>query len=107
MEAGAVGSGGNKPTLVPGTTNVQGTTGCDFKPHIGGGMELIFCKLPGVLPSAGVEVGDTILSINGTPVNDLLGLIDAVNKARFTAQPDECVIIDHRTGNIAVLHIAF
>jgi hypothetical protein len=109
MDAGAIGrkESGARIALFPGLPALQTNTGCDFRPRVGGGMEAIFCRPTGVLPQAGVEVGDMILAINRTPVNDIAGLVNAANKARATALPDECIIIDHRTGNFVVLNIAF
>lgn len=90
--------------VAPGLTDIQKATGCDFKPT-SMGMEIINCpNQNGAFPQAGIEVGDTIFSIDGTPVTDILSLINAVQGAK--GQVAQVIVRDHRTGQFAVLSVA-
>lgn len=103
--AGAVKPSQNTPnaTLVPNLTDTQKLTGASFKPS-NGGMEIIALQ-PGVLSAAGFEIGDTILSIDGTNTTDIQSLISAVQAVQNKTA--DVIVRDRRTGNIVNQKVAF
>jgi membrane-associated protease RseP (regulator of RpoE activity) len=103
----AVAIGGNKESPYGVPSVLQQITGCIFRPISGDGAEIIFCNSSGLLASIGLEVGDVILSINRKPVNDIRALNRVVKAAHAKPQPYEVIVVDHRTGQIALLHAVF
>lgn len=91
--------------FVIGGTELQDLTGADFKPSSIGMEILAIRSASGVLPAAGFEKGDTILSVNRTRTTDLQSLISAVKDAK--GKVVEVVGIDHRTGQIVVVNVGF
>jgi S1-C subfamily serine protease len=96
--------------LAPVIRDIQDIAGANFRPAHGG-MEIVSFFSGSVLAAAGMEVGDTILSINRTPtwsaLVDITSLGNALVRAHNSLKADQVVVIDHRTGEILFLDMVF